>query len=113
MLAFRRFKQCLNNKWDFTSTYGSNGKIFRKLQMFKWVSKIKYPNKGYAVKVMLLSDALIIQLNISKYIDSIIKKFILNLNIDEQISIRGNRVRENNSIAGIIHRELKLIKFGF
>lgn len=66
-----------------------------------------------AVKVMLLSDALIIQLNISKYIDSIIKKFILNLNIDEQISIRGNRVRENNSIAGIIHRELKLIKFGF
>ena len=54
-----------------------------------------------AVKVMLLSDALIIQLNISKYIDSIIKKFILNLNVDEQISIRGNRV----ILYGVIYHE--------
>ena len=64
-----------------------------------------------AVYVTQLSDALIIQLNIFKYIDGISKKFIPNLSIDEEISLWGNRMvlsaviyhEENSLIADIIH----------
>ena len=45
-----------------------------------------------AVCVAQLSDTLIIQLNIFKYIDGISKKFIPNLSIDEEISLWGNRM---------------------
>ena len=38
-----------------------------------------------AVYVTQLSDALIIQLNIFKYIDGVSKKFILDLSIDEEL----------------------------
>ena len=40
-----------------------------------------------AVYVIQLSDALIIQLNIFKYIDGVSKQFIPNLSIDEEISL--------------------------
>ena len=45
-----------------------------------------------AVCVTELSDTLIIQLNVFKYIDDISKKFICNLSIDEEISLWGNRM---------------------
>ena len=45
-----------------------------------------------AVYLTQLSDAFIIQLNIFRYIDGISKKFIPNLNIDEEISLWGNRM---------------------
>ena len=54
-----------------------------------------------AVYVTKLSDAIIIQLNIFKHIDSISKKFIPNLSIDEEISLWGNRV----VIPGVICHE--------
>ena len=45
-----------------------------------------------AVYVAQLSDALIIQLNIFKYIDGISKKYIPNLIIDQEISVWGSRM---------------------
>ena len=45
-----------------------------------------------AVYVTQLSDALIIQLNVFKYIDGISKKFFPNLSIDDEISLWGNRI---------------------
>ena len=54
-----------------------------------------------AVYVTQLSDALIIQLNIFKYIDGINKKFIPNLSIDEEISLWGNRM----VLSGVIYQE--------
>ena len=45
-----------------------------------------------AVYVAQLSDALIIQLNIFKYIDGISKKYIPNLIIDQEISVWGIRM---------------------
>ena len=45
-----------------------------------------------AVYVTQLSDALIMQLNVFKYIDGISKKFIPNLSIDDEISLWGNRI---------------------
>ena len=44
---------------------------------------------GYVTQ---LSDAVIIQLNIFKYIDGVIKKFIPSLRIDEKISLGGIRM---------------------
>ena len=52
-----------------------------------------------AVYATQLSDALIIQLNIFKYIDVMSKKFISNLTIDEEISFWGNRM----VLSGIIY----------
>ena len=49
-----------------------------------------------AVYVTQLSDALIIQLNIFKYVDGISKKFIPNLSIDEEISLWGHYTSEVN-----------------
>ena len=54
-----------------------------------------------AVYVTQLSDALIIQLNIFKYIDGISKKFIPNLSIDEEIALWGNRM----VLSGVIYHE--------
>ena len=54
-----------------------------------------------AVYVTQLFDALIIQLNIFKYIDGISKKFIPNLSIDEEISLWGNRM----VLSGVIYHE--------
>ena len=48
-----------------------------------------------------LSDALIIQLIIFSYIDGISKKFTHNLSIDEEISLRGNKM----VLFGIIYHE--------
>ena len=48
-----------------------------------------------------VSDALIIQLNIFKYIDGISKKFIPNLSIDQEISLWGNRM----VLSGVIYHE--------
>ena len=45
-----------------------------------------------AVYVTQLSNALIIQLNIFKYIDGITKKFIPNISVDEKIPLWGNRM---------------------
>ena len=45
-----------------------------------------------AVNVTQLPDALIIQLHIFKYIDNFSKKFILNMSIDEEILLWGNRM---------------------
>ena len=67
-----------------------------------------------AVYVTQLSNVLIIQLNIFKYIDDISKKVIPNYSIDEEISLWGIQcyflvlfiVKENNLIAEIIHLEL-------
>ena len=53
------------------------------------------------VYVTHLSDALIIQLNIFKYINGISKKFISNLSIDEEISLFGNRM----VLSGVIYHE--------
>ena len=54
-----------------------------------------------------LSDTLIIQLNIFKYIDGISKKFIPNLSIDEEISLQGNRM----VVSGIIYHEREQSQF--
>ena len=54
-----------------------------------------------AVCVAQLSDTLIIQLNIFKYIDGISKKFIPNLSIDEEISLCDNRML----LFGVIYHE--------
>ena len=54
-----------------------------------------------AVYVTQLSDALIIQLNIFKYIYGISKKFIPNSSIDEEISLWGNRM----VLSGVICHE--------
>ena len=54
-----------------------------------------------AICVTQLSDALIIQLNIFKFIDGISKKVIPNLNIDEEISLWGNTM----ILSGIIYNE--------
>ena len=53
------------------------------------------------VYVTQLSDALIIQLNIFKYIDGITKKFIPNLSIDKEILLWGNRM----VLSGVIYYE--------
>ena len=45
-----------------------------------------------AVYVIQLSDALIIQLNIFKFIGGISKKVISNVSIDEEIVLRGNTI---------------------
>ena len=44
------------------------------------------------IYVIQLSDALIMQLNIFKYINAISKMFIPNLSIDEEISLYDNRM---------------------
>ena len=54
-----------------------------------------------AVYVTQLSDALILQLNIFKYIDGIGKKFIPNVSIDGEISLRDNRM----VFSGVIYHE--------
>ena len=48
-----------------------------------------------------LSDALIMQLNIFKYIDGISKKFIPNLSIDQEISFWVNRM----VLSGVLYHE--------
>ena len=48
-----------------------------------------------------LSDQIIIQLNIFKYIHDISKKFISNLSVDEEISLWGNRL----VFSGVIYHE--------
>ena len=54
-----------------------------------------------AVYFTQLSNALIIQLNIFKYIEGISKKFIANLSIDQEISLGGNRI----VLPGFIYHE--------
>ena len=76
--------------------------------------KLNTPTKAvYILQLSVqLSDALIIQLNIFKYIDGISKRFIPNLSIDEEISLWGKEqyfpvlfiIRENSLIADIIHQ---------
>ena len=61
----------------------------------------KWNKSTKAVYVTQLSAALIIQLNIFKYIDGISKKFIPNLSIDEEISLWGNRM----VLSGVIYHE--------
>ena len=80
---------------------------------------VEFINKSYHGTE--LSDALIIQLIIFSYIDGINKKFTHNLSIDEEISLRGNRMvlsgiiyhEVNSLIAGIIYQELTWIIRGF
>ena len=81
VFAFRGSRKCSNNKWDVKSAYGS---ISTK-----------------AVYFTQLSDSLIIQLNIFKYIDDISKKFMPNLSIDEEISPWGNRM----VLSGTVYHE--------
>ena len=97
--AFKGFKQSSNNQWDVTSVYGSKGRIRGNLQMCWWMPKVQYINKS--CHVTQVSDSLIIQLNIFKYIDGISKKFIPNLSIDEEISLWGNRM----VLSGVIYHE--------
>ena len=54
-----------------------------------------------AVYVMQLSGALIIQLNIFKYIDGISQTFFPNLSIDYEISLWGNIM----VVSGVIYHE--------
>ena len=54
-----------------------------------------------AVCVTKLSDALIVQLNIFKYIDGISKKFLPNLGIDQKFPFWGNRM----VLSGVIYHE--------
>ena len=54
-----------------------------------------------AVYVTKLSDLLIIQLNVFKYVDGISEKFIPNLSIDEEISLWANRM----VLSGVIYHE--------
>ena len=54
-----------------------------------------------AVYVTKLPDALIIQLNIFKYIDGISKRFIPNLSTDEEMSLWGNRM----VLSGVVYHE--------
>ena len=61
----------------------------------------KFKTSTKAVYVTQLSDTLIIQLNIFKYSGDIIKKVVPNLGIDEEISVRGNRI----VLASVIYHE--------
>lgn len=54
-----------------------------------------------AVCVPQLSDALLVLLNIFKYIDGIIKNFISNLSIDEEIT----HWRSTMALVGVIYHE--------
>ena len=54
-----------------------------------------------AVYVSQLSDALVIQLNIFKYVDVISKKVIPNLSINDGISLSENTML----LSGTIHHE--------
>ena len=65
------------------------------------------------VYVTQLSEVLIMQLNIFKYSVGISKQVVLNLSINKEILLRGNRMvlsglkmRENSLIANITHQEL-------
>ena len=58
-------------------------------------------HKTKAVYFTRLSHALIMQLNIFKYIEGISKKFIPNLSIDQEISLGGNRM----VVPGFIYHE--------
>ena len=58
-----------------------------------------------AVYVTQISGALIIQLNIFKYIDGISKTFIPNLSIEEEISFWRNKV----VLSGFIYLEGELL----
>ena len=72
------------------------------LENYRCVDGCQKRNKSTkAVYVTQLSAALIIQLNIFKYIDGISKKFIPNLSIDEEISLWGNRM----VLSGVIYHE--------
>ena len=53
------------------------------------------------VCVIQLSDALIIKLNVFKHLDGISKKYIPNLNIDEEISLWG----KGRVLSGVIYHE--------
>ena len=75
------------NKWNVTSAYGSKGRILGKWQMCRWMSKVEYISKS-----CLSRSALIIQLNIFKYIDVVSRKFFPNLRIDEGTSLWRNRL---------------------
>ena len=61
----------------------------------------KLNTSANGVYVMKLSHALIIHLNIFKYIDDISKKFIPNLSIDEEISLWADRI----VLYGVIYHE--------
>ena len=63
------------------------------LQNYRYVDGCQKLNTSTkAVYVTQLPNALIIQINIFKYIAGISKKFIPNLSIDEEISLWGNRM---------------------
>ena len=63
------------------------------------MSKIEYATK--AVYVTQFSGALIVQLNIFKFIDGINKKVIPNFSIDEEIVLWGNTI----VLSGVIYHE--------
>ena len=71
------------------------------LENYRCVDGCQKLNTLKAVCVMQLPDALIIQLNIFEYIDGISKKFIPNLNIDEEVSLWGNRM----AFCGVIYHK--------
>ena len=70
--------QLMNTRGKFLENYG-HADGFKKLN-----------TSTKAVIVTQLSDTLIIQLNILKYIAGINEKIISNLSVDEEISLWGN-----------------------
>ena len=40
MMVYALFGLC--NKWNVITAYGSKEKVFRKLQMYRWISKVEY-----------------------------------------------------------------------
>ena len=92
------FRQCVN----VISAHGSKGEEY--LENFRcacWCQKFNASAK--AVYVTQLSDTLIKQLNIFKYIGGTRKKVIPNLIIDEEISLWGKRM----ALSGIIYHKGK------
>ena len=83
------------------------------LENYRWADECQKLSSSIKAEYFTqLSDALIVQLNILKYIGGVCKKVIPNLGIDQEVSLWGNWMvmfgiitRENNLIVDIVHQK--------
>ena len=87
--AFRGFKESSNNKWDLHQLMDPRGEYLENYICVDGCQKSSTSTK--TMYITQLSDALIIQLNIFRYIGGISEKFVPNLSIVE-ISLWGKRM---------------------
>ena len=98
--------QLMDPRGEYLENYRFFSFFFFMAPFYGWGSTVvdgcqKLNTSTKAVYVTQLYDALIIQINIFKYIDGISKKFIPNLIIDEEISLWGKRM----ILSGVIFHE--------